>query len=248
MSGTSAEVGIKPITERTFAMVRIEEIDVVTSRGRGQRQFKANVRSIADNGLYKPILVNALDHATTGRYQLICGEGRLLAHIELKREKIKAEIVNVPLATAHIMSLGENMTKCPPQAIEYAYALLEMHQQGTTFKDLERQNARFDLVVLDPPSFTKSKGKLHEAMRGYKEIHLRALKLLEPEGLLATFCCSHHVDRGIFIETINEAAVDARKTLRQIGVFGQALDHPIISTIPETEYLKGYLFELVPGR
>ena len=117
-----------------------------------------------------------------------------------------------------------------------------------TFKDLERQNARYDLVILDPPSFTKSKGKLHEAMRGYKEIHLRALKLLEPSGLLATFCCSHHVDRGIFIETINEAAVDAKKTLRQIGTFGQALDHPIISTIPETEYLKGFLFELVPGR
>lgn len=116
------------------------------------------------------------------------------------------------------------------------------------FKDLERQNARYDLVILDPPSFTKSKGKLNEAMRGYKEIHLRALKLLEPSGLLATFCCSHHVDRGIFMETINEAAVDAKKTLRQIGTFGQALDHPIISTIPETEYLKGFLFELVPGR
>ena len=85
-------------------------------------------------------------------------------------------------------------------------------------------------------------------MRGYKEIHLRALKLLEPSGLLATFCCSHHVGRELFIETINEAAVDAKKTLRQIGTFGQALDHPIISTIPETEYLKGFLFELVPGR
>ena len=117
-----------------------------------------------------------------------------------------------------------------------------------TFKDLERRNARYDLIILDPPSFTKSKGKLNEAMRGYKEIHLRALKLLEPSGLLATFCCSHHVDRGIFMETINEAAVDAKKTLRQIGTFGQALDHPIISTIPETEYLKGFLFELVPGR
>ena len=116
------------------------------------------------------------------------------------------------------------------------------------FKDLERQGARYDLIVLDPPSFTKSKGKLSEAMRGYKEIHLRALKLLEPSGLLATFCCSHHVGREIFIETINEAAVDARKTLRQLGTFGQALDHPIISTIPETEYLKGFLFELVPGR
>ena len=117
-----------------------------------------------------------------------------------------------------------------------------------TFKDLERQNARYDLVTLDPPSFTKSKGKLSEAMRGYKEIHLRALKLLDTDGILATFCCSHHVDRGIFMETINEAAVDAKKTLRQIGTFGQALDHPIISTIPETEYLKGFLFELVPGR
>ncbi len=116
------------------------------------------------------------------------------------------------------------------------------------FKDLERREARYDMVILDPPSFTKSKGKLHEAMRGYKEIHLRALKLLEPTGLLATFCCSHHVGREEFIETINEAAVDARKTLRQIGTFGQALDHPIITTIPETEYLKGYLFELVPGR
>ena len=117
-----------------------------------------------------------------------------------------------------------------------------------TFKELERQNARYDLVILDPPSFTKSKGKLSEAMRGYKEIHLRALKLLDTNGILATFCCSHHVDRGIFIETINEAAVDAKKTLRQIGTFGQALDHPIISSIPETEYLKGFLFELVPGR
>ncbi len=117
-----------------------------------------------------------------------------------------------------------------------------------TFKDLERQNARYDLVILDPPSFTKSKGKLTEAMRGYKEIHLRALKLLDTDGILATFCCSHHVDREFFMATINEAAVDAKKTLRQIGTFGQALDHPIISTIPETEYLKGFLFELVPGR
>ena len=115
-------------------------------------------------------------------------------------------------------------------------------------KDLERQQARYDLIVLDPPSFTKTKGKLHEAMRGYKEIHLRALKLLEAGGLLATFCCSHHVGRDIFMETINEAAVDAKKTLRQIAAFGQALDHPVITTIPETEYLKGFLFELAPGR
>jgi len=115
-------------------------------------------------------------------------------------------------------------------------------------KDLERQQAEFDLVILDPPSFTKSKGKLHDAMRGYKEIHLRALKLLSIDGILATFCCSHHVSSELFLQVINEAAVDARKTLRQIGSFSQNLDHPIISSLPETEYLKGYLFELAPGR
>ncbi|HZJ15535.1 MAG TPA: class I SAM-dependent rRNA methyltransferase [Chthoniobacteraceae bacterium] len=116
------------------------------------------------------------------------------------------------------------------------------------FKDLERQEARYDLIVLDPPSFTKTKGKLNEALRGYKEIHLRSLKLLEAEGLLATFCCSHHVTRELFFDVINEAAVDAKKTLRLLGSFSQALDHPVITTIPETEYLKGYLLELVPGR
>ena len=129
---------IRPMSKRTFAKIRVDTIDVVTSRGRGKHRFKESVRSIADNGLYKPILVNDIDHATTGRYQLVCGEGRLLAHIKLKKEEIKAEIINVPLATAHIMSLGENMTKCQPQVIEYAYALLEMHEQGASFKDLER--------------------------------------------------------------------------------------------------------------
>jgi 23S rRNA (cytosine1962-C5)-methyltransferase len=109
-------------------------------------------------------------------------------------------------------------------------------------------SARYDLIILDPPSFTKSKGKVDDAMRGYKEIHLRALKLLTNEGLLATFCCSHHVSRSLFLETINAAAVDARRTLRQIRTFSQGLDHPIITTLPETEYLQGFLFELAPGR
>jgi len=115
-------------------------------------------------------------------------------------------------------------------------------------KDLERQQARYDLIILDPPSFTKSKGKLGDAMRGYKEIHLRALKLLNTDGLLATFCCSHHVTSEIFKEVINEAAVDAKKTLRQLEYYSQGPDHPIVTTIPETEYLKGWLFELAPGR
>lgn len=109
-------------------------------------------------------------------------------------------------------------------------------------------NGRYDLIILDPPSFTKTKGKLDDAMRGYKEIHLRALKLLARDGMLATFCCSHHVSRELFLATVNEASVDARKTVRQIGSYSQSADHPIIPTLPETEYLKGFLFELAPGR
>ncbi len=112
----------------------------------------------------------------------------------------------------------------------------------------ERGTQRWDLIILDPPSFTKSKEKLGDALRGYKEIHLRALKLLNPDGLLATYCCSHHVNRGEFRGIINEATVDAKRTLRQLAMYSQSADHPIISTIPETEYLKGFLFELVPGR
>ena len=114
--------------------------------------------------------------------------------------------------------------------------------------DMGGDREPFDLIVLDPPSFTKNKGKLEDALRGYKEIHLRALKLLAPEGMLATFCCSHHVRRELFLDAINEATVDAKRTLRQIATFSQAPDHPIIPTLPETEYLKGFLFELVPGR
>ena len=72
--------------------------------------------------------------------------------------------------------------------------------------------------------------------------------MLAPGGLLATFSCSHHVNDAIFREVIAEAAVDAKKTLRQLVRFGQAADHPVILSLPETEYLRGYLFELAPGR
>ena len=115
-------------------------------------------------------------------------------------------------------------------------------------KKAERDGAQFDFIILDPPSFTKSKGALGDAMRGYKEIHLRAFKLLAPNGLLATFCCSHHVSDADFHEMICEALVDAKKTARQLQRYQQGLDHPVLPTLPETEYLKGYLLEMAPGR
>jgi 23S rRNA (cytosine1962-C5)-methyltransferase len=103
----------------------------------------------------------------------------------------------------------------------------------------------FDYIILDPPSFTRSKGALSDALRGYKEIHLRSLKRLGRGGLLTTFTCSHHVNRDEFMNVIIEAAVDARKTLRQIAIHSQRADHPILPAIPETEYLKGFTFEII---
>jgi 23S rRNA (cytosine1962-C5)-methyltransferase len=111
-------------------------------------------------------------------------------------------------------------------------------------KDLEKRRETYDMIVLDPPSFTKTRGKLIEARRGYKEIHLRAFRLLAPDGILATFCCSHHVPAEFLFEVINDAAVDARRTARVVARFSQSLDHPITLSIPETEYLKGFLFEV----
>ena len=115
----------------------------------------------------------------------------------------------------------------------------------TTVGPNEKLIPKFDTIILDPPSFTRTRAALPEALRGYKEIHLRALKLLKPGGTLATFCCSHHVDAVTYQDVILSAAFDARKVLRRVATYSQSPDHPIIPSIPETEYLKGYAFELV---
>lgn len=104
---------------------------------------------------------------------------------------------------------------------------------------------RWDMIVLDPPSFTRNRASVPDALRGYKEIHLRSLKLIKSGGTLATFCCSHHVDANLFMDTVLSAAFDARRILRRVATYSQSPDHPIIPMIPETEYLKGFAFEVV---
>lgn len=115
----------------------------------------------------------------------------------------------------------------------------------TTTRPHEKLIPRYDVVILDPPSFTRNRASVPDALRGYKEIHVRALKLLKPGGTLATFCCSHHVDAGLFQDVILSAAYDTRRMLRRVATYTQSPDHPIIPSIPETEYLKGFAFELV---
>ncbi len=105
-------------------------------------------------------------------------------------------------------------------------------------KDYAASGHQYDTIVLDPPAFAKTKRDLDAALRGYKELNLRALKMLRPGGVLVTCSCSYHVSQPDFLKMLASAALDAHRTLRLIEVRGQAKDHPILLNVPETSYLK----------
>jgi len=105
-------------------------------------------------------------------------------------------------------------------------------------REMEASSERFDVIVLDPPAFAKNRASLKAAIRGYKEINLRALKLLNPGGVLVTCTCSYHVSEELFLEILAQAAIDARRRLQIMEKRMQATDHPVLSGMPETYYLK----------
>lgn len=149
------------------------------------------------------------------------------------------EVTAVDVSESAIMTAGRNAEISGAQVRFLAANCFDY------LKQQESSGVTHDLIILDPPSFTKTKASVKDAMRGYKEIHLRAMKMLPPGGILATFSCSHHVSRGEFHASIEDAAVDARKTLRRVATYSQRPDHPILATIPETEYLTGYAYEVI---
>ena len=112
-------------------------------------------------------------------------------------------------------------------------------------KKYDAEKHEYDVIVLDPPTFTRTKQNIEGALRGYKEINLRALKMLPPGGILATFTCSHHIDAGLFKSVVVDAAADAKKTIRLVKALTQSPDHPILPAIPESEYLRGLLLEVM---
>ena len=158
------------------------------------------------------------------------------AHVHLLDQS--AEAIEASRRNAGANGLAE---KCSFEAVN----VFDWFKAHTAVKPHEKVIPRFDLIVLDPPSFTRNRASVPDALRGYKEIHLRALKLLKTGGTLATFCCSHHVDAVTFQDVILSAAYDTRHVLRRVATYSQSPDHPIIPMIPETEYLKGFAFEVV---
>ncbi len=149
-----------------------------------------------------------------------------------------AEAIAAATRNAAVNGLGERCSFETTNVFDWLKA-------QTATQPHEKIVPRWDLIVLDPPSFTRNRASVPDALRGYKEIHLRALKLLKAGGTLATFCCSHHVDASLFQDTVLSAAFDARRLLRRVAVFTQYPDHPVVPMIPETEYLKGFAYEVV---
>ncbi|MGH9559086.1 MAG: class I SAM-dependent rRNA methyltransferase, partial [Bryobacteraceae bacterium] len=117
-------------------------------------------------------------------------------------------------------------------------------RQADVFEFLAGIERRYSMVVLDPPAFAKSRKSLEDAARGYKEINVRALRLLDPGGILVTCSCSHHLSEAALLEIVAGAALDAKKTLRVVERRTQARDHTILLTVPETHYLKCLIFEV----
>lgn len=114
--------------------------------------------------------------------------------------------------------------------------------------ELEKQKKQFDVVILDPPAFAKSRNSVKNAVKGYREINVRAMKLVKPGGYLATCSCSHFMDYELFTKTIHQAAQNVHKRLRQVEYRTQAPDHPILWAADESYYLKFYIFQVCGER
>ncbi len=114
-------------------------------------------------------------------------------------------------------------------------------------RDLDRAKERFDVVVVDPPAFAKNKGSVPQALKGYKDINLRAIRLVGPGGHLVTASCSYHVRWPEFRQMLGEAARDSGRRVTMVEHLGQPSDHPEVLTIPETGYLKGAILRIDPG-
>jgi 23S rRNA (cytosine1962-C5)-methyltransferase len=197
----------------------------------------------------------------TGLYLDQAANRRSVAPLARGRDVLDAFSYTAGFA-CHALSAGARRVLClesSPEAIAGARENLVLNAVAERaevravnafdeLRRLERAGERFGLVILDPPPFARSRGMLEAAGRGYKEINIRAMRLLTPGGHLMTFSCSHHVSPALFEEICRAAAADARVSLHVVGRLGQAPDHPVLLTVPETQYLSGLLLQAAAGR
>ena len=228
---------------------RVRELETLPARASGLLQGEKSSTTFAMNGIQ--FRYDALEGQKTGAFldqrenysasaqyakgdalDVFCYQGGFALHLAPRC----AHVTGIDSSRAALEVAEQNVALNrgeSPLEIEWIEA-----NAFDVLKDYSSSSRRYDTIVLDPPAFAKSKRDLDAALRGYKELNLRALKMLRPGGILISCSCSYHVSQANFLEMLADAALDARRTLRLIEVRGQAKDHPVLLNVPETAYLK----------
>lgn len=164
-----------------------------------------------------------------------CNQGSFAMHCA------RAGAVNVCGIDSAFDAVGQAKKNAEKNGVQVEFVAANVFDWFTAQRDAE---AAWDLIVLDPPPFAKSKSALEGALRGYKELNLRAMKALTPGGVLATYACSHHMQDKELRSVLAEAAADAKRRVHVLEFAHQPLDHPVLITMPESEYLRGYILRV----
>ena len=247
-------IRIRGVYERSDAKVRLNE-GMERVKGFLSEEFDTNVE-IVENGV--KYLVDVKDGQKTGFFldqkynrlaiQKLCKDARVLDCFT----HTGSFALNAAIAGAKEVTGVDASELAVEQATKNA--ALNGVQDRAKFicrdvfellPELEKQGEKYDVVILDPPAFTKSRNSVKNAIKGYREINLRAMKLVKDDGFLATCSCSHFMTYELFTETIGQAARNVHKRLRQVEFRTQAPDHPILWAADESYYLKFYIFQVV---
>ena len=247
-------IRIRGVYERSDAKVRLNE-GMERVKGFLSEEFDTNVE-IVENGV--KYLVDVRDGQKTGFFldqkynrlaiQKLCKDARVLDCFT----HTGSFALNAAIAGAKEVTGVDASELAVEQAAKNA--ALNGVQDRAKFicrdvfellPELEKQGEKYDVVILDPPAFTKSRNSVKNAIKGYREINLRAMKLVKDGGFLATCSCSHFMTYELFTETIGQAARNVHKRLRQVEFRIQAPDHPILWAADESYYLKFYIFQVV---
>lgn len=247
-------IRIRGVYERSDAKVRLNE-GMERVKGFLSEEFDTNVE-IVENGV--KYLVDVRDGQKTGFFldqkynrlaiQKLCKDARVLDCFT----HTGSFALNAAIAGAKEVTGIDASELAVEQAAKNA--ALNGVQDRAKFicrdvfellPELEKQGEKYDVVILDPPAFTKSRNSVKNAVKGYREINLRAMKLVKDGGFLATCSCSHFMTYELFTETIGQAARNVHKRLRQVEFRTQAPDHPILWAADESYYLKFYIFQVV---
>ena len=229
---------------------RVRELESLPPRSSGLLQGEKSATTFTMNGVQ--FRYDALEGQKTGAFldqrenyaaaaqyakgdalDVFCYQGGFALHLAPRCSQVTGVDSSRPALEVADQNAALNSALLQGKEIEWVEA-----NAFDLLKDYSASERRYDAIVLDPPAFAKSKRDLDAALRGYKELNLRALKMLRPGGLLVTCSCSYHVGQSSFLEMLAAAALDAHRTLRLLEVRSQSKDHPILLNVPETAYLK----------